>query len=96
MKAGWAKLKELKREATEADLKKKALEDEAKAAGKGLWNPHGPKVPEIILFTASVLTMYRHTQYTTPCLRTLKPSSPNGRESLSTVSPIFEADDVHL
>lgn len=44
LKAGWAKLKEIKREPTEADLKKREIEAEAKAAGKGIWNPHGPKV----------------------------------------------------
>lgn len=44
LKAGWAKLKEIKREPTEADLKKREAEAEAKAAGKGIWNPHGPKV----------------------------------------------------
>ena len=44
LKAGWAKLKEIKREPTEADLKKREAEAEAKAAGKGVWNPHGPKV----------------------------------------------------
>ena len=43
LKNGWAKLKELKRESTEDDLKRRELETEAKAAGKGLWNPHGPK-----------------------------------------------------
>jgi staphylococcal nuclease domain-containing protein 1 len=37
-------MKEVKREPTEEDSKKKELESEAKAAGKGLWNPHGPKV----------------------------------------------------
>lgn len=44
LKNGWAKLKEIKREPTEDDLKKRDLENEAKAAGKGLWNPHGPRV----------------------------------------------------
>jgi len=44
LKNGWAKLKEIKREASEEDNKKKDLENEAKAAGKGIWNPHGPKV----------------------------------------------------
>ena len=44
LKNGWAKLKELKREPTEEDLRKKDLEAEARAAGKGVWNPHGPKV----------------------------------------------------
>lgn len=44
LKSGWAKLKEAKREATDEDLRKKELENEAKTAGKGLWNPHGPQV----------------------------------------------------
>jgi staphylococcal nuclease domain-containing protein 1 len=44
LKNGWVKVKDLKREPTEDDLKKRELEAEAKAAGKGLWNPHGPKV----------------------------------------------------
>lgn len=44
LKNGWAKLKEMKREPTDEDLKKRELENEAKAAGKGLWNPHGPQV----------------------------------------------------
>lgn len=44
LKNGWAKLKEIKREPTEADLKKREIETEAKNAGKGIWNPHGPKV----------------------------------------------------
>ncbi|KAI0365623.1 transcription factor [Pilatotrama ljubarskyi] len=43
LKNGWAKLKEMKREPTEEDLRKKELEAEARAAGKGIWNPHGPK-----------------------------------------------------
>ena len=44
LKNGWAKLKDLKRDPTEEDLRKKDLEAEARAAGKGVWNPHGPKV----------------------------------------------------
>jgi staphylococcal nuclease domain-containing protein 1 len=44
LRSGWAKIKELKRDPTEEDLKKKDLEAEAKGTGKGLWNPHGPKV----------------------------------------------------
>ncbi|KZT65949.1 hypothetical protein DAEQUDRAFT_696411 [Daedalea quercina L-15889] len=40
---GWAKLKDMKREPTEDDLRKRDLESEAKAQGKGIWNPHGPK-----------------------------------------------------
>ncbi|KDQ21744.1 hypothetical protein BOTBODRAFT_26171 [Botryobasidium botryosum FD-172 SS1] len=40
LRSGWAKVKEgSKREPTDEDAKRKALEDEAKAAGKGLWNP---------------------------------------------------------
>jgi staphylococcal nuclease domain-containing protein 1 len=44
LRNGWAKIKEIKRDPTEEDLKKRDLEAEAKGAGKGLWNPHGPKV----------------------------------------------------
>ncbi|KAI0675045.1 transcription factor [Trametes maxima] len=43
LKNGWAKLKDLKRDPTEEDQRKKDLEAEARAAGKGVWNPHGPK-----------------------------------------------------
>ncbi|KAF9481526.1 hypothetical protein BDN70DRAFT_830817 [Pholiota conissans] len=43
LKNGWAKLKEIKREPSEEDNKKKELENEAKATGRGIWNPHGPK-----------------------------------------------------
>ncbi|KAK0195497.1 hypothetical protein F5146DRAFT_1100977 [Armillaria mellea] len=42
-KTGWAKVKEIKREPTDEDTRKRELENEAKSAGKGLWNPHGPK-----------------------------------------------------
>lgn len=44
LKNGWAKLKESKREPAPEDQGRKDLETEAKAAGKGLWNPHGPQV----------------------------------------------------
>jgi len=37
-------LKEIKREPTDEDNKKKEIENEAKAAGKGIWNPHGQQV----------------------------------------------------
>lgn len=40
---GWAKVKDMKREPTEEDLRKRELEKEANAQGKGVWNPHGPK-----------------------------------------------------
>ncbi|KAF7315577.1 Transcriptional factor [Mycena indigotica] len=43
LKNGWAKVKELKREPTEEDQRKRDLENEAKAGGKGIWNPHGPQ-----------------------------------------------------
>ncbi|KAK2463207.1 hypothetical protein APHAL10511_004862 [Amanita phalloides] len=43
LRNGWVKLKDLKRDPTEDDLKKREAEAEAKTAGKGLWNPHGPK-----------------------------------------------------
>ncbi|KAI0633336.1 transcription factor [Trametes polyzona] len=43
LKNGWAKLKDLKRDPTDEDLRKKDIEAEARAAGKGIWNPHGPK-----------------------------------------------------
>ncbi|KAF8919792.1 hypothetical protein CPB85DRAFT_720768 [Mucidula mucida] len=43
LKNGWAKAKELKRDPTDEDTRKRELENEAKAAGKGQWNPHGPQ-----------------------------------------------------
>ncbi|KAH9832295.1 transcription factor [Rhodofomes roseus] len=43
LRNGWAKLKDMKREPTDDDLKKRDLESEAKASGKGIWNPHGQK-----------------------------------------------------
>lgn len=48
LKNGWAKLKELKRDPTDEDNAKRDVENEAKAAGKGLWNPHGPQVRTIL------------------------------------------------
>lgn len=44
LKNGWAKLKELKREPTEEDLKKREAETEAKNDGKGMWDPNGVQV----------------------------------------------------
>lgn len=49
LKNGWAKTKEIKREPTEEDTKHRELEAEAKTAGKGIWNPHGPTVRYISL-----------------------------------------------
>ncbi|EMD37728.1 hypothetical protein CERSUDRAFT_154557 [Gelatoporia subvermispora B] len=43
LRNGWAKLKDLKRDPTEEDLRRKDLENEAKASGRGVWNPHGPQ-----------------------------------------------------
>ncbi|KAJ7178432.1 hypothetical protein C8R43DRAFT_459314 [Mycena crocata] len=43
LKNGWAKLKDIKRDPTEEDLRKRELESSAKTAGKGLWNSHGPQ-----------------------------------------------------
>ncbi|KAL5528449.1 hypothetical protein ACEPAF_7585 [Sanghuangporus sanghuang] len=47
LRAGWAKTKELKREPTEEDEKRKALEDDARANGRGMWNPQGPKTRQV-------------------------------------------------
>ncbi|EPQ57603.1 hypothetical protein GLOTRDRAFT_99467 [Gloeophyllum trabeum ATCC 11539] len=47
LRNGWAKLKDLKRDPTEEDLRRKDLENEAKAAGKGVWNPHGPQARSV-------------------------------------------------
>jgi staphylococcal nuclease domain-containing protein 1 len=44
LKNGWAKSKELKRDPSDEDTKKKDLEAEAQAATKGVWNPHGQQV----------------------------------------------------
>jgi staphylococcal nuclease domain-containing protein 1 len=44
LKNGWAKVKDLKRDPTDDDTRKRELEAEAKAAGLGVWNPHGPQV----------------------------------------------------
>ncbi|KAL0072455.1 hypothetical protein AAF712_000218 [Marasmius tenuissimus] len=47
LKNGWAKVKESKREATEEDNRRRDLENEAKAGGKGLWNAHGPQARNV-------------------------------------------------
>ena len=44
LKNGWVKVKELKREPTEEDQRKRDLEAEAKSQGAGIHNAHGPKV----------------------------------------------------
>lgn len=43
LRNGWAKIKDVKREPTEDDPHKRDLENEARAQGKGVWNPHGPQ-----------------------------------------------------
>jgi len=50
LKNGWAKVKDLKRDPTDEDVQKRELESEAKAAGRGLWNPHGPQVLYSLFF----------------------------------------------
>ena len=44
LKSRWGKLKEIRREPSEENSRRKELETEAKATGKGIWNRHGPKV----------------------------------------------------
>lgn len=44
LKNGWVKLKDIKRDPTDEDVRRRELENEAKSLGKGLWNPHGPQV----------------------------------------------------
>ena len=58
LKNGWAKTKELKREPTDEDLKRRELESEARSGGKGMWNPQGAKVKdEIILIPLRHVTL---------------------------------------
>lgn len=44
LKNGWVKVKEHKGEPTPEHAKRKDIESEAKASGKGLWNLQGPPV----------------------------------------------------
>lgn len=75
LKNGWAKVKEIKREPTEEDTKRKELETEAKNAGRGVWNPHGPKV-RVILCGLSVVCCFplesEARAYGSPVWRTCK------------------------
>ncbi|KZV69559.1 transcription factor [Peniophora sp. CONT] len=48
LRAGWAKVKELKRDPTDEDNRRRDVEAEARAAGKGIWNPHGQKARQVI------------------------------------------------
>lgn len=80
LKNGWAKVKEFKRDPTEEDNKRRELENEAKSAGKGLWNPHGPQVRlKCILICRVTKCITRLEPCTTQCPKTLKPSLLNGR-----------------
>lgn len=64
---GWAKVKDLKREATDDDLRRKGLESEAKSGSRGQWNPHGPKVSTSTLHLVSRASplLRRDGSYTT-------------------------------
>ncbi|KAG8899320.1 hypothetical protein FRB99_006782 [Tulasnella sp. 403] len=39
IKAGWVKVKDTKRELTDEDIQRRAIETEARNAGRGIWNP---------------------------------------------------------
>jgi staphylococcal nuclease domain-containing protein 1 len=79
---GWTKVKDLKREPTEDDLRRKGIESEARSAGRGQWNPHGPKVGTSVLRLASQSsTFLRRARSSTTCLWIRKGSSRNGRGS---------------
>lgn len=41
LKNGWAKLKENKREATDEDIQRRAIEADAKTNSRGIWNAAG-------------------------------------------------------
>ncbi|KAI5123940.1 hypothetical protein M0805_006355 [Coniferiporia weirii] len=43
LRAGWAKTKDIKREPTEEDNRRKDLENDARTGGRGMWNPQGQK-----------------------------------------------------
>jgi hypothetical protein len=78
---GWAKVKDLEREATDDDLRRKGLESEAKSASRGQWNPHGPKVSTSTLHLVSRASPFlprRDGSYTT-CPWIHKDSLMNGR-----------------
>ncbi|KAI0029095.1 hypothetical protein K488DRAFT_80365 [Vararia minispora EC-137] len=50
LRAGWARMKDApgKREPTEDEVRKRDLETEARGAGRGIWNPHGPKSRQVV------------------------------------------------
>ena len=95
LKSGWAKAKELKRDPTEEDTKRKDLENEARSASKGMWNPSGPKVrPRLFVvqpgfqLTILVQPLSSPTRSIIPCPQTLRRLSMNGRASPLMVSRV--------
>ena len=80
LKHGWVKVKESKRDATEDDAKRKDVENEAKAAGKGLWNPHGPQVRFVVLQYRRADGIKRLASFITRCLQIHKRLYQNGKE----------------
>lgn len=81
LRSGWARTKEnnSKREPSEEDLKKKELENEAKAAGRGIWRAEGPPVRFKSIIYPSILTKLSNGLSTRACRPTLKRSSKSGR-----------------
>jgi len=68
LKAGWVKTKEIKREPTEDDTKKRDLENESKAASRGMWTPQPPKVNYFEPFEkCKHSAVHRTGQCITPC-----------------------------
>lgn len=61
LRAGWAKVKEptKTREPTDEDVRRRDLEAEARAAGRGMWNPEGPKVRQVALIDSEGKGEYR-------------------------------------
>ena len=87
LKNGWAKVKDLKREPTDDDTRKRELEAEAKAAGLGIWNSHGPQVRfrylGRLVFTNNIWHVPRLVSCITRCPKTLRHSFQNGRGNQS-------------
>jgi hypothetical protein len=83
LKNGWVKVKDLKREPTEDDIKRKEIESEAKSNGKGMWNSHGPPVCYKFQPFRAVLVLMngRRVPSITICLRIRRPSWHNGEAS---------------
>jgi staphylococcal nuclease domain-containing protein 1 len=55
LRNGWVKLKEIKGEPTQDGVRRRELQIGAKAAGKGVWNPHGPQVRVICALSLYIL-----------------------------------------